>query len=69
MSSSRFFSFIGPQTHDEIIYCADMRADSCGCLEGEDQCDSSVITYGDSDRDGDSDDEQCGKISNYFLKF
>ncbi|CAM4935905.1 unnamed protein product [Rotaria socialis] len=26
--------------------------------EGEDQCDSSNITYGDSDRDGDSDDEQ-----------
>ncbi|CAF4734104.1 unnamed protein product, partial [Rotaria magnacalcarata] len=27
-------------------------------LEGEDQCDTSNITYGESDRDGDSDDEQ-----------
>ncbi|CAF3299305.1 unnamed protein product [Rotaria socialis] len=43
---------------DEIMYFSDVQADSCGCLEGEDQCDSSNITYGDSDRDGDSDDEQ-----------
>jgi hypothetical protein len=44
-----------------------MQADTCGYLEGEDQCDSSIITCGDSDRDGDSDDEQCGKIFNYIF--
>ncbi|CAF4855533.1 unnamed protein product, partial [Rotaria magnacalcarata] len=40
------------------MYFSDVQADSCGCLEGEDQCDTSNITYGESDRDGDSDDEQ-----------
>ncbi|CAF4654297.1 unnamed protein product, partial [Rotaria sp. Silwood2] len=47
-----------PQSQDEILYCADTSIDSCGCFEGEDQCDCSVITYGESDHDGESDDEQ-----------
>ncbi|CAF0832078.1 unnamed protein product [Rotaria sp. Silwood1] len=47
-----------PQSQDEILYCADAPIDSCGCFEGEDQCDCSVVTYGESDHDGESDDEQ-----------
>ncbi|CAF2960144.1 unnamed protein product [Rotaria sp. Silwood2] len=47
-----------PQSQDEVIYCADTQADSCGCFEGDDQCDSSNVTCGESDHDGDSDDEQ-----------
>ncbi len=49
---------IGPQNHDEILYCADTPIDSCGYFEGEDQCDCSVATYGESDHDEESDDEQ-----------
>lgn len=44
-----------------------MQADSCGCLEGEEQFDDSIATCGDSDEDGDSDDEQRGKI--FLIKF
>lgn len=49
---------LGPSNHDEILYCADTPIDSCGYLEGEDQCDCSVVTYGESDQDIESDDEQ-----------
>ncbi|CAF3791877.1 unnamed protein product [Rotaria sp. Silwood1] len=47
-----------PQSQDEVIYCADTQADSCGCLEDDEQCDSSNVTCGETDHDGDSDDEQ-----------
>ncbi len=49
---------IGSQSHDEILYCADTPIDSCGYFEGEDPCDCSVVTYGESDHDEESEDEQ-----------
>jgi hypothetical protein len=60
---------LGPENQDEVIYCTDVQADSCGYLENEDQCDSSVVTYGESDRDGDSDDEQTGKLFSNLNSF
>ncbi|CAF3826616.1 unnamed protein product [Adineta steineri] len=45
-------------SQDEIIYCSDIPADSCGCLDDDDLCDSSIATCIDSDQDGDSIDEQ-----------
>ncbi|CAF1035177.1 unnamed protein product [Rotaria sordida] len=59
----------GPQSQDEVIYCADSQADSCGCLEDEDQCDSSNVTGGESDHDGDSDDEltELPSKTSFFL--
>ncbi len=51
--------FIGSQSHDEILYCADTPIDSCGYFEGEDPCDCSVVTYGESDHDEESEDEQA----------
>lgn len=56
-----------PSTHDEIIYCADTTIDTCGYLEGEDQCDCSVNTFGDSDQDVESDDDQAD--DNYGGKY
>jgi hypothetical protein len=50
--------FIGSQSQDEVLYCADTPIDTCGYFEGEDQCDCSVATYGESDQDGESEDEQ-----------
>ncbi len=47
------------QNQDEIMYCADIQADSCGCLDNDDD---SLVTDGESDDDEDSDDEQIGKI-------
>lgn len=48
----------GSQSQDEILYCADTPIDSCGYFEGEDPCECSVITYGESDHEDESDDEQ-----------
>ncbi|UJR27807.1 hypothetical protein I4U23_009076 [Adineta vaga] len=48
----------GAQSQDEILYCADTQIDSCGYFEGEDQCDCSVIAYGESDHEEESEDEQ-----------
>lgn len=56
----RSFVHVGSFSQDEIIYCSDVPADSCGCLEDEDPCDSSVETGADSDPDEDSDDEPSG---------
>ena len=56
---SSIHALLEPQSQDEILYCADTPIDSCGYLEGEDPCDCSVVTYGDSDQDGESDDEQA----------
>jgi len=50
--------FIGSQSQDEILYCADTPIDSCGCFEGEDPYECSVVTYGESDHDEESEDEQ-----------
>jgi hypothetical protein len=62
---------IGPQDQDEILYCADTTIDSCGYLEGEDQCDYSVVTYGESDHEEESEDEQTddnfGGKRQYFI--
>ena len=44
---------------NEVIYCADTQADSCGCLDDDD----SIATGAESDENDDSDDEQSGKIS------
>jgi hypothetical protein len=48
----------GSQSQDEILYCADTPIDTCGYFEGEDPCDCSVVTYGESDHDEESEDEQ-----------
>jgi hypothetical protein len=48
----------GSQSQDEILYCADTPIDSCGYFEGEDPCECSVVTYGESDHDEESEDEQ-----------
>ena len=50
---------LGSQSHDEILYCADTPIDSCGYFEGEDPCDCSVVTYGESDHEEESEDEQA----------
>ena len=50
--------YIGIQSQDEILYCADTQIDSCGYFEGEDQCDCSVVAYGESDHEEESEDEQ-----------
>ncbi|CAF1472788.1 unnamed protein product, partial [Adineta ricciae] len=51
------FNDEGDCSQDEIIYCSDVPADSCGCLEDEDPCDSSGATGADSDDDDDDDDD------------
>jgi hypothetical protein len=56
-----FFSCI-LESQNEVIYCADIQANSCGCLDDDD---NSIVTGGESnddDDDDDSDDEQTGKI-------
>lgn len=50
--------WIGDCSQEEIIYCSDVPADSCGCLEDEDPCDSSGATGADSDDDDDDDDDE-----------
>lgn len=57
-SQKRICFFSGSQSHDEILYCADTPIDSCGYFEGEDPCDCSVVTYGESDHEEESEDEQ-----------
>jgi hypothetical protein len=70
--------FVGSQSQDEILYCADTPIDSCGYFEGEDPCDCSVVTYGESDHDEESEDEHAddnfggklnppGKSSSFFF--
>lgn len=44
--------------HNEVIYCTDTQADSCGYLEGEEQLEDSIVTEGISDQDDESDDDQ-----------
>jgi len=48
----------GSQSQDEILYCADTQIDSCGYFEGDDPCDCGGVTYGESDHDEESEDEQ-----------
>lgn len=55
---SFMYVYTGSQSQDEILYCADTPIDSCGYFEGEDPCECGVVTYGDSDHDDESDDEQ-----------
>ena len=50
-------------SHDEVMYCADVQADSCGCLEDEEANDERLPINEESDRDVHSDDEQTGKIN------
>ncbi len=64
-----FFSCI-LESQNEVIYCADIQANSCGCLDDDD---NSIVTGGESNDDDDddddvSDDEQTGKII-FSIKF
>ncbi|UJR21807.1 hypothetical protein I4U23_024885 [Adineta vaga] len=54
----------GNCSQDEIIYCSDVPADSCGCFEDEDPCDTSGATGADSDEDDDDDDDDDNDSDN-----
>ena len=60
-------------SQNEVVYCTDIQADSCGYLEGEEQLDDSIITGDISDRDDDDedddDDDQTSKIISFFFLF
>lgn len=57
MDFSSSFS-IETQSQDEVVYCADIQSNSCGCLDDEESTDSDDNEDNDDDDDDDNSDEE-----------
>ena len=67
--ASHTISFIGiePQSQDEVVYCADIQADSCGCLDDEESAESDDDNDDDDDDEDENSDEEPPGIVNWIL--